>query len=140
MVIDLEQHEGGWEGEHRVPWCHAHRASQPRQVGGLRVHFPGAVEREAVVQHGPVDDHAPAEIGVYAVHSLRSAFCDWASERTNFARENWEAALSHIVKDKTEAAHRRGDLFEKRRDLMATWAAFLTANEATVIPLRRSGK
>jgi integrase len=73
------------------------------------------------------------------VHGFRSAFRDWASERTNFAREICEAALAHIVKDKTEAAYRRGDLFEKRRELMATWAAFVTANEATVIPLRRSG-
>jgi integrase len=76
----------------------------------------------------------------YTVHGFRSAFRDWASERTNFAREICEAALAHIVKDKTEAAYRRGDLFEKRRDLMATWAAFVTANAATVIPLRRPGK
>jgi integrase len=74
------------------------------------------------------------------VHGFRSAFRDWASERTNFAREICEAALAHIVKDKTEAAYRRGDLFEKRRELMSTWTAFVTANEATVIPLRRSGK
>ena len=52
----------------------------------------------------------------YTVHGFRSAFRDWASERTNFAREICEAALAHIVKDKTEAAYRRGDLFEKRRE------------------------
>jgi integrase len=72
----------------------------------------------------------------YTVHGFRSALRDWASERTNFAREICEAALAHIVKDKTEAAYRRGDLFEKRRELMATWAAF-TAADADVIPLRR---
>ena len=72
------------------------------------------------------------------VHGFRSAFRDWASERTNFAREICEAALAHIVKDKTEAAYRRGDLFEKRRELMATWAAFATATDAEIIPLRRS--
>jgi hypothetical protein len=71
------------------------------------------------------------------VYGFRSPFRDWASERTTFAREICEAALAHIVKDKTEAAYRRGDLFEKRRDLMATWAAFLTASEAAIIPLRR---
>jgi hypothetical protein len=38
------------------------------------------------------------------VHGFRSAFRDWASERSNFAREICEAALAHIVKDKTEAA------------------------------------
>src|SRR5258705_8372610 len=46
------------------------------------------------------------------VHGFRSAFRDWASERTNFAREICEAAHAHIVKDKTEAAYRRGDLFD----------------------------
>jgi len=61
----------------------------------------------------------------YTVHGFRSAFRDWASERTGFAREICEAALAHIVKDKTEAAYRRGDLFEKRRELMDTWARFV---------------
>jgi hypothetical protein len=76
----------------------------------------------------------------YTVHGFQSAFRDWASERTNFAREICEAALAHIVKDKTEAAYRRGDLIERRCELMSTWTAFVTAIEATVIPLRRSGK
>ncbi|NEU96954.1 DUF4102 domain-containing protein [Bradyrhizobium sp. UFLA 03-164] len=75
----------------------------------------------------------------YTVHGFRSAFRDWASERTNFAREICEAALAHIVKDKTEAAYRRGDLFEKRRELMATWAAYVEARGAEVITLRQSG-
>jgi integrase len=75
----------------------------------------------------------------YTVHGFRSAFRDWASERTNFARELCEAALAHIVKDKTEAAYRRGDLFDKRRELMATWAAFVAARGAEVITLRRPG-
>jgi integrase len=76
----------------------------------------------------------------YTVHGFRSAFRDWASERTNFAREICEAALAHIVKDKTEAAYRRGDLFEKRRELMATWAAYLAANSAEVVQLRGSAR
>jgi hypothetical protein len=33
-----------------------------------------------------------------------------------------EAALAHVVGDKVEAAHRRDDLFEKRRRLMEAWA------------------
>jgi len=35
-----------------------------------------------------------------------------------------EMALAHAVRSKVEAAYRRGDLFEKRRALMAEWAAF----------------
>jgi integrase len=76
----------------------------------------------------------------YTVHGFRSAFRDWASERTNFAREICEAALAHIVKDKTEAAYRRGDLFEKRRELMETWAKFVAGTSADIIPLRGSAR
>jgi len=74
----------------------------------------------------------------YTVHGFRSAFRDWASERTNFAREICEAALAHIVKDKTEAAYRRGDLFEKRRELMVTWAVWVGGNMTNVVTLRSS--
>ncbi len=76
-------------------------------------------------------------LSAYTVHGFRSAFRDWASERTTFTREICEAALAHIVKDKTEAAYHRGDLFEKRGELMATWAAFVAATRAEVIPFRR---
>jgi integrase len=56
------------------------------------------------------------------VHGFRSTFRDWAAERTNFAREVCEMALAHVISDETEAAYRRGDLLEKRRQLMAKWA------------------
>ena len=70
------------------------------------------------------------------VHGFRSAFRDWASERTNFPREVCEMALAHTIKSKAEAAYRRGDLLEKRRELMATWAAFVTDMSAEVVALR----
>jgi integrase len=56
------------------------------------------------------------------VHGFRSTFRDWTSERTSYPREVCEMALAHAIGDKTEAAYRRGDLFEKRRRLMAEWA------------------
>ncbi len=59
-------------------------------------------------------------------HGFRSAFRDWASEQTSVPREVCEMALAHAVGDKTEAAYRRGDLLEKRRELMNAWAAFAT--------------
>ena len=46
-----------------------------------------------------------------------------------------EAALAHAISDKVEAAYRRGDLFEKRRLLMADWAGFLGHQPAMVVPL-----
>lgn len=60
-------------------------------------------------------------------HGFRSTFRDWCAERTEVLGEVAEAALAHAVGSKVEAAYRRGDLFDKRRDLMARWAAFLEA-------------
>jgi integrase len=57
-------------------------------------------------------------------HGFRSTFRDWAAEHTNHPREVAEMALAHTIESKVEAAYRRGDLFEKRRALMADWAGF----------------
>lgn len=57
-------------------------------------------------------------------HGFRSTFRDWCAEQTNYPHELAEMALAHSVADKVEAAYRRGDLFEKRRRLMADWARF----------------
>jgi integrase len=65
-------------------------------------------------------------------HGFRSSFRDWSAEKTNVARDVCEAALAHVLKDKTEAAYKRTDLFDKRRDLMVLWAQFATNAEATV--------
>ncbi len=61
----------------------------------------------------------------YTVHGFRSAFRDWASEETNFAREVAEQALAHIIENAVERAYRRSDLFEKRRELMKAWDRYL---------------
>lgn len=58
------------------------------------------------------------------VHGFRSTFRDWAAEQTNFPRDVAEMALAHSIRDKTEAAYRRGELFEKRAKLMAAWAVY----------------
>ena len=59
------------------------------------------------------------------VHGFRSTFRDWAAECTAFPREVAEMALAHTIGDSVEAAYRRGDLFDKRRDLMEAWAEFV---------------
>ena len=72
-------------------------------------------------------------------HGFRSSFRDWAAERTNFARQVCEMALAHTISDKTEAAYLRGDLFDKRRELMDTWAAYVAAGAgAAIVTLRTS--
>ena len=72
------------------------------------------------------------------VHGFRSTFRDWAADRTGYANHVVEMALAHTIGDKTEAAYRRGDLFDKRRRLMADWAKFCSSlpTAGAVLPLR----
>lgn len=82
-------------------------------------------------------------MGIDAVpHGFRSTFRDWCSERTNYSREVAEMALAHAIGDKVEAAYRRGDLLEKRRQLMTDWAEFCGTVEANakVLPLSAGKK
>jgi integrase len=58
-------------------------------------------------------------------HGFRSTFTDWVAERTSYPSEVREMALAHAIGNDTEAAYRRGDLFDKRRNLMNEWAAFV---------------
>jgi integrase len=68
-------------------------------------------------------------------HGFRSSFKDWASETTSFANELSEAALAHAIKDKTEAAYRRGNLLEKRREMMKAWGRFCDGLSDVVVRL-----
>lgn len=69
-------------------------------------------------------------------HGMRSAFRDWAADRTNYPNHVVEQALAHAVGDKVEAAYRRTDLFERRRRLMNEWARYC----AKPAPLETVGK
>lgn len=64
------------------------------------------------------------------VHGFRSAFKDWCGETTSHPPEISEMALAHTVRNQTEAAYRRGDLFEKRRKLMRDWATYCAKRPA----------
>jgi integrase len=73
-------------------------------------------------------------------HGFHSTFSDWAAERTAYPREVVEMALAHAIENRVEAAYRRGDLFEKRRRLMADWVRFCEAPPAgEMVPLRAGG-
>ena len=124
--------------DHRVPLCGRalailHEARQVPESGNLI--FPS--------QRGkPLSDMTLSklikELGIPAVpHGFRSSFRDWASERTSHPRDVIEAALAHTVRNQTEAAYARSDLFERRRRLMDDWAAYLSGQRGQVIPLRR---
>jgi integrase len=63
--------------------------------------------------------------GDVTAHGFRATFRDWAGNETSFPREVCEQALAHIVGNEVEQAYRRSDALERRRALMAAWAAFV---------------
>jgi integrase len=77
------------------------------------------------------------------VHGMRSSFRDWCAERMLVANEVAEMALAHEISSDVESAYRRGDMLDKRRAMMADWAAFVTTPEAqveaVVAPIRQGG-
>lgn len=58
------------------------------------------------------------------VHGWRSTFTDWAADTTDISHEVVRTALAH-GREKTDAAYRRTQYFEKRYPLMEGWARFL---------------
>lgn len=64
------------------------------------------------------------------VHGFRSSFRDWAAEETNHSSDAAELALAHVVKNKVEAAYRRGDMLEQRRRLMSDWEQYCIPTES----------
>ena len=66
------------------------------------------------------------QAGEYVPHGFRSTFRTWSAEHTNFPREICEMALAHSLEDKVEAAYNRGDLLDKRRQLMNEWATIIS--------------
>jgi integrase len=60
------------------------------------------------------------------VHGLRSSFRDWAGEMTDYDDKLVEYAMMHTVGDKVERAYRRGNAFNKRKQLMADWSAYVS--------------
>lgn len=145
------------EREHRVPLTKSALAllvdAESARVNDDKYVFPGQPRRRrhgTEPAHGPLSNMAMTEVlrrmgrGDITVHGFRSTFRDWAAERTNFPNEVAEMALAHAVGDKVEAAYRRGDLFEKRRLLMAEWEAYCNMPKQKapardkVVPLRRA--
>ena len=74
-------------------------------------------------------------------HGFRSSFSTWCAEATRFEPDVREAALAHIIRDKTVGAYQRGTLLQKRRLLMEAWSKYCSAPPAkgeTVVKLRRA--
>lgn len=75
----------------------------------------------------------------YTVHGFRSSFRDWVAEQTSTPSEVAEAALAHAIPNKVEAAYKRTNFYEKRRQLMQAWATFCSGRAAEVLQLHAFG-
>lgn len=71
------------------------------------------------------------------VHGFRSSFRDWVAEETEFSSEVAEMALAHQIVNRVEAAYRRGNLIEKRRNLMSAWETYCSGIIETKFPQLR---
>ncbi len=124
--------------EHRVPLSPRAVAilEETKQLGGKYL-FPGAKRSKlsgmamAMLLRRMKQD--------VTVHGFMSAFRDWAAECTGYSHEVAEMALAHTIGNAVERAYRRGDLFDKRRRLMADWATYCASGAPAggkVTPIR----
>lgn len=119
-TIPAERMKAG--AEHRVPLSNAalQLLSNAPRLADSDLVFPGTkgqplsdMSITAVMRRMKLD---------VVPHGFRSTFRDWAGEKTNYPRELAEQALAHTLTNKVEAAYRRGDALEKRRQMMNEWA------------------
>lgn len=118
--------------EHRVPLSDVavHLLRTLPTIDGNPYVFPG------VKRGRPLSDMAMLEMlrGMrdgFTVHGFRSSFRDWTTETTLHPDAIAELALAHTIKNKVERAYRRGDAFDRRRDLMQQWCDFLLTDAPT---------
>jgi integrase len=129
--------------EHRVPLCER-ALDLLREVAKLRT----TASPDAIVFPGQRPGRGLSNMAMLVLlrrmgrsdltaHGFRSTFSDWAAE-TGKASDIKEAALAHTLGDKTVAAYQRGDLLERRRELMDAWAAFIEKPTGEVVSLLRT--
>jgi integrase len=106
------------------------RTASPYVFAGRR---GGSLSQKAMRQ--ALKRHRP-EAAATVHGSTRAAFSTWRADETQFLPEVAEACLAHSKGDKVAEAYNRGDLFNKRRELMLAWALFCCGGN--VVTLRRS--
>lgn len=116
--------------EHRVPLSTA-GLSVIENVGQIRQShfvFPGGKDNRPISNMAMLMLLRRLGRSDLTIHGFRSTFRDWAAEQTHFPADVAEMALAHSVGNRVEAAYRRGDLFEKRRELAEAWAIYCQSN------------
>lgn len=118
--------------EHRVPLSHA-AVQLLRALPTIDENpyvFPGMKRGK------PLSDMSMLEMlrGMregFTVHGFRSTFQDWAEDTTMHPDVITDMALAHTIKNKTKRAYRRGNAFDRRRDLMQQWCDYLLTDAPT---------
>lgn len=111
---------------HRVPLVDAALRVLEQQRGQHPVYvFPNARRSRGLPGNAIRRMMASLQAGDYVPHGFRSSFRTWAAESTDFPRDVCEMALAHSLDDKVEAAYHRGDLLDKRRQLMQAWSTYI---------------
>ena len=116
--------------EHNVPLARRsveilEEASQYRDRWGFL--FPGLIAGRPLSENTFSDLCKDKGIDGTA-HGMRSSFRSWSAECTDYPSELAEYALSHVNANQVERAYQRSDLFEKRRELMESWADYLISS------------
>jgi integrase len=125
---------------HRVPLSPAAVTVLEAVKGSGRIYvFPGHKRNSHLSNAAMMKVLKRLERTGITVHGFRSTFRDWCAESTNYPAHVAEMALAHALRDKTEAAYRRGDLLGKRTRLMVDWAKYCSKGTelATIVPIRR---
>ena len=59
------------------------------------------------------------------IHGFRTSFRTWMQEKTDTPFDVGETALAHAVGNEVAQAYARSDLYERRRELMDAWGAYV---------------
>jgi integrase len=141
-TIPAERMKGG--REHKVPLSDR-TVVILEEMAALRVSdlvFPGRDADRPLSKTTPVRVLRRLGHREAVVHGLRSSFATWAAERTNYPHEIREAALAHAIPSAVERAYRRTTMLDRRRRLMADWAAYCGSGGALlaeVVPFAARG-
>lgn len=119
--------------EHRVPLCNRAieiLASITSERAATDFVFPGWKAKTGLSNGAMLVLMDKMKFGQYTPHGFRSTFRDWASEEAHgFQNETVELALAHTIKNQAEAAYRRGDQLDRRRELMDEWGRYVEIDQ-----------
>jgi len=125
--------------EHHVPLSAAAvdilRGQLAARRGKQSYVFPGKGGRTPLSNMALAMAMRRLDAGHYTVHGFRSAFRDWAAEH-GVDDSVAEQCLAHKIGTAVTRAYLRTTVLERRRKVMADWAAFLTGESATVVPFK----